>query len=72
MTNPALDERGDLERKLHVLDAELEKLRKRLYWLRTTLGPNQEDHPDIQSVLRRYNETAEEFTKVYRQWNQQA
>lgn len=69
MTDPALDDREVLEEKLHALDAELEKLRKRLYWLRATLGPDQEENPDVQSALRRYNEVAEEFTKVYREWN---
>ena len=69
MTDPALDDRDVLEERLHGLDAELEKLRKRLYWLRATLGPDQEDHPDVQSVMQRYDEVAEEFTKVYREWN---
>lgn len=60
-----------LAEELHRLDAELDKLRRRIVWLeRTLVSP--EESAELKQLKQRYDEVAGRFIETYRRWNRQA
>jgi hypothetical protein len=66
----AEDERGaaPARRKLHALDAEIERVRRRLYAVETGLLVVPDRDSELAELSREYAELGERFVAAYREW----
>ncbi len=57
-----------LARRLHELDAEMDRVRRRMFAVKTGLEPVADPSSEMTRLQSRFDELSQEFVETYRRW----